>query len=456
MADQEREPLGTRVERLALLNFRCVKSMSLDFRDARTTVLYGGNGCGKSAILDGLAILLSQFTARVLNPRGRGRQLAQLDVRRGQSACALAAITAIVGRAASWQSAFRPTAIGAQARQTLPSGLGAIPVRLPGRRPEGGHRVAWRVAGVYTHLGNAAERVCEALGSGRAAPLFAHYGTNRAVLDIPMRIRQKHEFAQAEAWDGALEPGTASSFRLFFEWFRAQQEVERDIPLGGSARPDPQLQAVRSALERILPGYRDFRVRFKPLRMVCVKEGVELRIDQLSDGEKCLIALVGDIARRLAIANPAAEDPLHGEGIVLIDEVDLHLHPAWQRKVVGWLSGTFSGCQFILTTHSPQVLASVRPEDLVYRLVPDEEHGIRAEEMHLYGRDTNTILEEAMGVARRPPEVATRVREMFRAIDDGDIAGARAARLMLASEIGDDDFELLRADVLLRRLERAQ
>ena len=117
---------------------------------------------------------------------------------------------------------------------------------------------------------------------------------------------------------------------------------------------DPQYFAVLHALEIFMPGYSNLRIQRKPrMRMMINKGKQQLDILQLSQGEKSLLALVGDIARRLAMMNPLLEDPLKGEGIILIDEIDLHLHPHWQRNIVRRLRETFPNCQFILTTHSP-------------------------------------------------------------------------------------------------------
>ena len=80
--------------------------------------------------------------------------------------------------------------------------------------------------------------------------------------------------------------------------------------------------------------------------------------------KKSLLALVGDIARRLILANPSLENPLYGEGIVLIDEIELHLHPKWQREVINKLREVFPNIQFILTTHSPQVISEISRECL--------------------------------------------------------------------------------------------
>lgn len=139
-----------------------------------------------------------------------------------------------------------------------------------------------------------------------------------------------------------------------------ENEERRD----NSAYRDRQLEAVRQAIASLLPGFSSLQVRQSPLRMTISKDSEDLVITQLSDGEKCLMAMVGDIARRLAIANPNRDDPLQGSGIILIDEIELHLHPGWQQRVIPSLTKTFPNCQFIVTTHSPQVVSHVKSEGI--------------------------------------------------------------------------------------------
>jgi predicted ATP-binding protein involved in virulence len=100
-------------------------------------------------------------------------------------------------------------------------------------------------------------------------------------------------------------------------------------------------------------------------RLTIEKDGSPLYLDQLSDGERRLILLVGDVARRMAILNPHLDDPTSSPGVLLADEIDLHLHPGWQRRVMPALRAAFPGVQLIVTTHSPQVLASVPSEAVV-------------------------------------------------------------------------------------------
>jgi hypothetical protein len=124
----------------------------------------------------------------------------------------------------------------------------------------------------------------------------------------------------------------------------------------------PVLESVREALfEFVGKHYKNPRIETRPLRFVMDKVDdtgfkEELRIEQLSDGYKVVIAMVADLAARMAEANPNMEKPLEGKGIVLIDEIDLHLHPKWQREIIKQLTRVFKNVQFIVSTHSPIIV----------------------------------------------------------------------------------------------------
>lgn len=216
--------------------------------------------------------------------------------------------------------------------------------------------------------------------------------------------------------------------------------------------PDPQLEAVQTALSRFLPEFSNLIVRRQPLRMEIEKNGKPFTVNQLSDGEKCLIALIGDLARRLAILNPASTNPLEGTGIVLIDEIDLHLHPKWQRMVVPKLLDVFPNCQFIISTHSPSVITHVQRESLF--LLKQTDSGIAAEKPdESYGKTVDRILEDLMGLeTTRPNEVESDLDTIFRAINAGKLEEARNLISSLKEKIGTDP-ELVKAEVLIKRKE---
>ena len=167
--------------------------------------------------------------------------------------------------------------------------------------------------------------------------------------------------------------GNINDFRDFLYWFKQEEEYENEIRLREDANfRNPNLEIVRKALETFLEGFPNtqfsdlhiVRRRLgKPL-LVIKKNGENFKLDQLSAGEKTLLMIVVDIARRLAILNPSIINPSEllekGTGIILIDEIDLHLHPQWQRIVIPSFRKTFPNCQFIVTTHSPHESQSSR------------------------------------------------------------------------------------------------
>ncbi len=340
-----------KIKRIEIRNFRAIRSLELDLRD-KINVLVGANGSGKSSILDCIAGLLSRLTARILSPRSPGGSWSEEDISNEMPETDNT-ISIEFGEIVSTWSVVKTRRGREKTSASKLRGMNAIVNRV--------------------------QRNFEK-NQDASVPLAVYYPVNRAVLEVPLRARDKEIFDQLAAYDGALSGGLAG-FKVFFEWFRNREDLENEMfrgryeestldQAGDSAGcKDVQLEAVRRAIQNFLPGFSKPRVKRQPLRMTITKNEEELSVNQLSDGEKCLLAMVGDLARRLALANPEMEDPLSGAGVALIDEVDLHLHPEWQRRVVPMLETTFPNCQFVLTTHSPQVLSEVQPENI---LVLDE------------------------------------------------------------------------------------
>ncbi|MDE0447843.1 MAG: AAA family ATPase [Spirochaetaceae bacterium] len=263
-------------------------------------------------------------------------------------------------------------------------------------------------------------------------------------------MRKTHPFDRLSAYDQALS-GKWRSFRVFFEWFRDREDLENERRLESADFRDRELQAVRIAVEQFIPGFSGLRIRRSPLRMVVDKCGQELRVDQLSDGEKCTLAMVGDLARRMAIANPTLQDSLVGKGVVLIDEVDLHLHPGWQRHVVSALEETFPNCQFLVSTHSPQIISHVAPERIW--ILDRTKSGVSASRPDAsFGQMAGRILEDVMDVPERPQEIKERLSDLFLAIQRDELPAAKQLVSDLRSTIGEDP-DLVRARMHIRRKE---
>lgn len=410
-----------RLKKFKAAGFRGLDPLELSFDAGRIFALVGVNGAGKTSLLDGIAVVLSRLEARIRTSHGRGRELKEDDVRTGEKRAALAVEVEWQGQTTNW----------------------------------GVEKVKWPMPPTNGAAYEAATTLAEEIrarierNESSSVPLLVFYPVNRSVVDIPLRIRKPHTFDQRAAYEDALS-GASADFRRFFEWFRDREDYEREIREEKPSHQDPQLAAVRRAIEALVPGFRRLRVKRQPLRMLVDKDGQELAVNQLSDGEKCLLAMVGDLARRLALANPGLADPLQGEGIVLIDEIELHLHPVWQRNVIGALGETFPGCQFIVTTHSPAVLGHL-DRNCVFLLTRDPARPV--EVLTTLGQDANRLLEDVFGVASRPLVFEVKLGQLFAAIEEDQLETARYLVEELRRVYEDREPELVRAEAYIRRKE---
>jgi len=436
------------VTAVELKNFRGCRDVEIRLHE-KLNVFCGVNGSGKSTILDAIAISLSCLANRVKTNNAPGRPIAESSIHNE------ADFAKIVLSGTFREKKFSTTLI----------------------KTRRGHTAEER-----TDLQKAKE-VIEIIrhGINRSSsirlPLLAYYPINRPVLKVPLQPDMKRESSVFEANDGALTG--AANFHAFFKWFRNQEDIAnercRDVlyPTDDSTQRrqkgayygDPQLQIVRDAITAFMPDFNNLIVRRTPLRMEVLKNEKWFQIDQLSDGEKCLMAMVGDIARRLAIANPGdrvppkgtvanfkGRTPLEGNGIILIDEIDLHLHPQWQRMVLPKLMETFPNCQFIVSTHSPNVLTHVRPESLFLLSMCNEKLTIDKPRTS-YGRSVERILLDNMGLwTTRPESVAEDLDMIYTWIEVGEFSKAKKKIEHIREDMSDDP-ELIRASALIKRKE---
>ena len=419
------------IQSIQLQNFRSVSSLTIKLSE-RLNVFAGINGAGKSTILDATAILLSWLANRIKTAGASGRPIKESDIQNNSSSSVLSADLS---------------------DESVIVQLGTSKTR-PGMSKK---EKSFDLSGLNEKIKQFQKDITENNGKTNL-PLLAYYPVHRAVLDIPLRIRNQHSFSILETYDESLTSG--ANFRTFFEWFRNQEDIENEnrryinslIPPENFEFPDKQLEAVRNALSIFMPNFKNWTVRRRPLQMEVDKDGQTLIVNQLSDGEKCLMAMVGDIARRMALANPLLDNPLHGDGIVLIDEVDLHLHPLWQRMMIPRLLETFPNCQFLISTHSPHVLTHVQPQN-IFMLHTEDGKFICEHPQESYGKTSERILEDLMGLETTRPEIVKNaLKALFVRLQKGDIEQAKNDIKLLQQEIGEDP-ELVKAQVLIKRKE---
>ncbi len=469
------------IRQFQLHDFGRFESLEASFLDndsipAKVIVLVGNNGAGKTSILKALATSLSWFVGRLRAGKSSGSPISDHSIREGANA---AAIDIEVCDVAVGQGAFRwKLARGRQGKK----GLHASDLTVASELAE-----HYRTQ--LTTTGNC------------SVPLVAFYPVERSVLDIPLKVTKRKEFYQLAGYEDYLSPSV--NFTKFFEWFRDLEDYENELHsrlssgnekreqfdslaqmLGGldvenldrlpskdfnrlklefaklqnvlqgvrafsTVPKDVQLSAVRSAIEQFMPGFSNLRVQRKPhLQLVVDKGDQTLNILQLSQGEKTLMALVGDIARRLAIMNPALENPLHGEGVVMIDEVDMHLHPTWQREIIRNLTRTFPNCQFILTTHSPLVISDY-PDVLVFALNDGRLDKVPSQ----FGQDANSVLLDVMDTHVRNPGIGAKLNDALDAIQSGTLDVARRIIATLEEQLPPSNLELAKTKLFLRKQE---
>lgn len=335
-----------KIKTISLDNFRSKAKLELEL-GSRLTIMIGENGSGKTSVLDGLAIGLGAILTYL--PGVSGISFRKTDIRQDENQKApytRVRIETIEGLI--WDRTERRDKSKATSNQ-IPAATGLQQLRK------------------YLD-----QEILDPINELQTVelPVFSYYGVSRALLDVPLRKRAfPKAHARFEALEGALVSDTR--FKSAFIWFynkeNEEQRKQRDLLDFGYKLPE--LQAVRQAIESVFPGISEPQIKQNPLKFV-VKKGAEvLDIMQLSDGYKTLLSLVIDLAIRMALANPDSPRPLESNAVVLIDEIDLHLHPEWQSRVVGDLLRTFPNAQFLLTTHSPYIIESINNHLQRYKVI---------------------------------------------------------------------------------------
>ncbi len=388
-----------KLKSITLQNFKGIENLNIEL-DGKTTVIFGINGVGKSTILRAIDLLYANIITR-LTGKGKNRKtdLDYDDISYGKSK---ASINASFSFEDETESLYGRSIERANGKNNNISDLKVLVDKFEN---------SYIVKGYDDGNGNWIEEVDD-----KNMPVFVNYGVNRIVLDVPLRA-SREQFVKLDAFDKAIE--STIDFRNLFKWFRNQEDIENQEKVrANSDYEDKSLLAVKHAMLAMLDGFEDIHIERKPLAMKVRKDSKYLKINQLSDGEKCTIALFGDLARRMALANPERENPLEGTGVVLIDELDLHMHTSWQRKVLGVLKETFPNIQFIITTHSPQILGeSGDTFNLLYMFKEGKKISLKMYKSFL-GWDTNVILEEVLNTSSVNKEIKEMINKMYSYIEE--------------------------------------
>ncbi|MGR5214723.1 retron Ec78 anti-phage system effector ATPase PtuA [Vibrio harveyi] len=373
-----------RLNSLSLSNFRRFNDLNIDF-DEKLTVIIGDNGAGKTSFADAMANVFSWFNNNLEKGSVNGNFVKLSDINVKATDYAELTCNFQLDQINRFEASL------------------ALPIQGYTGSKSNDVNVIKQFASIYRST---------AKNESVTLPLLAYYSVERSDFELKTSVTEKAsgdgEGNRFSALKDALKGnGKLDDFsKLYIELvnlaegedskevkelkeqintlqrtiddvYQGEQPQENDpftaklnskkeqladlLKSTASVKYQRHLSFVNEAIETLVPDVKNLEVDRsigKP-RILVENFGNKVNIAQLSQGQKMLVALTGDLARRLVTLNPDSDNPLYGHGIVVIDEIELHLHPKWQQEIIIGLQITFPNIQFIVTTHSPQVLSTV-------------------------------------------------------------------------------------------------
>jgi predicted ATP-binding protein involved in virulence len=438
-----------KIDRLEIKNFKKFSDYTLDFHP-QFTLLIGDNGTGKTSVLDALAIaagvwLVNSPDTTLNNSR---RNILRSEIR--LESISTDTITQFIERT--------PTQIKAIGT------INDLPVQWLRQIKKNSSRTSNTEA---KEALNIISKLFKQIESGDKIwlPVMAYYGAGRSWLPFNQRDPKAiTKTSPSRRWD-AFYDCFEERIRIadLHTWF--QKEAIAAVNRQGKMRPS--YEVVKLAILRCIPNAENIWYDPERSQIVISIQNNPQPFSNLSAGQKMMVALVADLAIKIVTQNAAflpkeidtdnqslPQILQQTSGLVLIDEIDVHLHPKWQRQVVDDLKATFPAIQFVCTTHSPIITSEVEAKSIRFLEYEAKNGGtISTIPSESYGLDANRVLDELMGASERNKEVTQNLHKMFQLIDDEDFDMARQAMIPLITKIGDRDPEITRAQTLIKFLE---
>ena len=425
-----------KLKKIRIINYRCFKDANIDF-DEHTTLIVGKNGAGKTAILDAVAVAVSTFLLGI--DGGVGRSILKDDAR----------------------YEFHDLDGTVDPQHQFPVSIESIGDCLDN------HDVKWvrslnsesgnttvKEARELTNISKEAQKRIMTGDKSLILPLISYYGTGRlyAQKKEKKNIKSLTEFKRQVGYVDCM--AAESNEKLMLNWFQIQtlkslQEQQRTGKVEKSLLLKTVEKAICKCFERI-SGSKNASIIFDldTHRLVLNFESADgslqkFAMDEMSDGYKNTLSMIGDIAYRMAVLNPMLGDKVLEEtsGVIVIDEIDLHLHPQWQQTIIIDLNTIFPKIQFIVSSHAPAVINSVAKEQI--RILDNGEIYMPAAQT--YGRDANSILREVMKVSERPMDIKQRMNLFYSYMDENNYQEADKILTEIESIVGTTDPDIAAA-----------
>lgn len=443
------------IQRIKLWDYRCFETIEINFNE-RLTVLVASNGAGKTAILDAIAIAFGPYLGAF--DEATGRHFKSSDIRLSR-----------VRETATNEMEYALDGVSLEATGFVP-GPGTIQRKHTNwKRKLAGPTKAKTTIKDATVLINYGKRMQEAVrtpGADVVLPLLGYYGTGRLWQQKKLTGTKLPRTSRTIGYTDCMDP--ASSYKLFVAWFhywstnmlKGQVDANRLNREYVPSEFDHNIESVSGAVNACLApsGWKNISYSLSREELTAVHDEYgELPVELLSDGIRNMIGMVADIAFRSTKLNPqlGSEAAKQTPGIVLIDEVDMHLHPEWQQLVLQSLTDAFPCLQFIVTTHSPQVLSTVKRENI--RVIGHDSQGQSIAALPLamtYGEPSGDVLQSVMMVDPQPPVIEKAdLQNLTELVDQGNYQSAEAVELMqrLVAALGEQHPQLQRLQRSIHR-----
>jgi predicted ATP-binding protein involved in virulence len=423
------------IQTLHLRDFRCFADLEMDFHE-HLTVLVAPNGQGKTAILEAISISLGTFVGAF--DLGRAKHIERTDARYGS-------------RTGLQAEQRYPVSIAANF-QLSDDRLISISRELSGPK----NKSTIREAAALTQYGKELQsQIRQEMPT--TLPVVAYYSTGRLWKAHNLSTRKLLTASRSLGYEDCLS--SASSFAQVQVWIAKATLAQLQTPQNNLGQA---LQMIQEAVNQALhsEGWQNFHYNLSHEELVMQKGEQEiLPVSLLSDGTRTMISLIADLAFRCVCLNGLSglDSPLNSPGIVMIDEIDLHLHPRWQQRVLHSLRQAFPKIQFIVTTHSPQVLSTVDRTAirLLSQASDDDLLTMHSEipSLQTQGVSSSDILAQVMGVDPVPDEQAAHWLSEYKALiqqNQQETELTQSLRQQLERHFGSEHPAIVECDRLIR------
>ncbi|WP_160715350.1 AAA family ATPase [Chitinophaga solisilvae] len=399
------------LKKIHITNLRAYSEAEFEFQPGMN-LLVGINGVGKTTALEALRICLSQIQPEITASTNKKENFSANEIKIGNESLKVICDFELSNQPVKLEIDFKYETTTSKPKITFLPEL---------------------------------EKLSPLLSLEEIQPIGIFFSTRRSLMVDREPTKAMSAGGQAAAFADALSGNREFNLRIFTDWIRTQMVL-------GKENPDTlkSVEVLSEAIYRFLPGFSNLQLKNEDDKYTLTidKGKTTLNIDQLSDGERGVLSLVMDISRRLYQANPGLKDPLkEGKAIILIDELDLHLHPKWQRSIVENLTRIFPNCQFIVSTHSPQIIGEVKPNSIT---IIDNGTNKPASS---FGMDSNRVLEEILDAPPRNEKVNELLNSLYKFIDDEKLHDAKEQIGKLILILGPDDPEVTRSSTMISFLE---